>query len=83
VAEPAAPVPLATLTGLGSPTSISWEPGSHTVIGAAADGTVLSWDTRASAIAGGICASPLAGYGGDLEQYLTSGIAYHPICPAS
>jgi WD40 repeat protein len=82
VADPADPAPLAALTGVGSPTSIAWEPASPTVIGAAPDGTVLSWDTRASQIAARICASPLAGNGPDLGPYLTTGIAYHPICPA-
>jgi WD40 repeat protein len=84
VSHPAAPVALATLTGLGNPTAISWEDdglASRTVIGAAPDGTVVSWDTKPRAIAARICASPLAGSGSDLGPYLGGSIAYRAICP--
>ena len=40
--NPAAPTPVATLTGLANPTSVAWEPGKQTLVGAAPDGTLLT-----------------------------------------
>lgn len=79
IRDPASAVPLATLSGLASPTSVTWETGSRAV-GAAADGTLLTWDTEPSDIANRICDSRLSGDADDLTPYL-AGVSYHSICP--
>jgi WD40 repeat protein len=60
VRDPAAPAPLATISGLPNPTTVAWEPGTQVVMGAASDGTLLTWDTDPAAVAARLCASPLA-----------------------
>lgn len=54
--HPAAPDSLATLNGRGSPTSVTWTPHTDTLVGAAAGGTLLTWDTDPAAVARRICA---------------------------
>jgi WD40 repeat protein len=60
VHDPAAPATLATISGLPNPTTVAWEPGTQVVMGAASDGTLLTWDTDPAAVAARLCASPLA-----------------------
>ena len=60
VHDPAAPATLATISGLPNPTTVAWEPGTQVVMGAASDGTLLTWDTDPAAVARRLCASPLA-----------------------
>jgi WD40 repeat protein len=80
VRDPRAPVPFGTLAGLGGPTGVVFEPGSQQVAGAAADGTLLQWDTGASAVANRICRSLPVGDLPDLGQYLL-GVTPRPLCP--
>lgn len=68
--DPAAPDPLATLNGRGSPTSVTWMPHTDTLVGAAAGGTLLTWDIDPTAVARRIC-----------ELHLWSGTA-NGLCPA-
>lgn len=80
VRDPRAPVPFGTLAGLAGPTSVVFEPGSQQVAGAAADGTLVQWDTVASAVADRICRSLPVGEIPDLGQYLL-GVTPRPLCP--
>jgi WD40 repeat protein len=72
--------PFATLTGPPNATGVVFEPGSHTIVGAAADGTALFWDIDSDAIANRICASHPSGTRQLLAPYLT-GVDYTPVCP--
>jgi WD40 repeat protein len=80
VRDPRAPVPFATLAGLGGPTSVVFEPGSQKMAGAAADGSLLQWDTVASDVANRICRSLPVDDIPDLGQYLL-GVTPRPLCP--
>jgi WD40 repeat protein len=80
VRNPSAPSLFATLTGLSTATSVAFEPGTHTVVGAALDGTALFWDTGADQVANRICLSQLAGAAPALAPYLR-GVSYRPVCP--
>lgn len=75
-----APSLLATLTGLASPTSVVFAAGRHTVVGGAADGTAMFWDTKADEVANRFCASQSADAATVLQPYLL-GVTYHPVCP--
>ena len=72
---------LAVLTGLTNASDVVFEPNSHTVISATADGTPLFWDTNPDDIAANICTSPAHDAARLLAPYLT-GVAYEPLCPA-
>ncbi len=77
--KPAAPTLMATFTGLADPTSVAWEPGTQTLVGAAPDGTLLSWDTNAGNVANRICQA-LAGYTAEVAAIAPS-TGYPPACP--
>ena len=74
--HPAAPAALATISGLPDPTTVAWEPRSQVVMGAASDGTLLTWDSDPEAVARRICASRLA----SAARNLSPG---PPACPAA
>jgi WD40 repeat protein len=80
VADPGAPAAVATLTGLGNPTSVAFEPGRPVLVGAAADGTAVFWDIRPDAVASRICASHPRVSAAVLQPYLR-GVSYRPACP--
>jgi WD40 repeat protein len=82
VADPGAPSARGTLTGLGNPTEVAFEPGLQVLIGAAADGTAVFWDIRPDAVARRICAAQPHVSAAVLRPYLR-GITYRPACPAS
>jgi WD40 repeat protein len=81
VADPAAPSARGTLTGLGNPTEVAFEPGRQVVVGAAADGSAVFWDIRPDAVASRICAAQPHVSAAVLRPYLR-GITYRPACPA-
>jgi hypothetical protein len=56
--------------------------GTHTLVGAAWDGTALFWDTEADNVANRICARHPAGTAPALAPYLL-GVTYHPVCLAA
>jgi WD40 repeat protein len=70
-----------TFTGLADPTSVAWEPGkqTQTLVGAAADGTLLTWDTNPGAVADRICRA-LAGYTAEVAAIVPS-TGYPAVCP--
>jgi WD40 repeat protein len=78
VSDPAAPALMATFTGLADPTSVAWEPRTRTLVGAAPDGTLLTWDTNPGNVANRICQA-LAGYTAEVSAIVASG--YPPACP--
>jgi WD40 repeat protein len=80
VADPKAPTALVTLAGPSDPTGVVFEPGTGTVVGSAADGTALFWDTDAAAVAARICASNPADAARILTPSLRGG-AYPALCP--
>ncbi|HEU5426081.1 MAG TPA: AAA family ATPase [Actinocrinis sp.] len=80
VADPKTPSALVTLNGPSDPTAVAFEPGTGTVVGAAADGTALFWDTDAAAVAARICASNPAAAARILTPSLLGG-DYPALCP--
>jgi WD40 repeat protein len=82
VRDPASPTTLATLTGLRSATAVAFEPGSHVVVGAEADGTALFWDGDPGEVARRICAAGPAAAARILAPSLL-GAGYPPLCPPS
>src|SRR6185437_12897814 len=80
VADPKTPSALVTLNGPSDPTAVAFEPGTSTVVGAAADGTALFWDTDAAAVAARICASNPATAARILTPALLGG-DYPALCP--
>jgi WD40 repeat protein len=82
VADPAAPSARGTLTGLGNPTEVAFEPGLQVLVGAAADGAAVFWDIRPDAVASRICAAQPHVSAAVLLPYLR-GITYRPACPGS
>ncbi len=77
--NPAAPTPVATLTGLATPTSVAWEPGKQTLVGAAPDGTLLTWDTDPRDVANRICHA-LASHSAEVAAIVPSS-GYPSVCP--
>jgi WD40 repeat protein len=77
--NPAAPSPVATLTGLANPTSVAWEPGTQTLVGAAPDGTLLTWDTDPGDVANRICHA-LASHSAEVGAIVSSS-GYPSVCP--
>lgn len=61
VRDPATPIALATISGLPNPTTAAWQPRTRVVLGAASDGTLMTWNTDPGAVASRICTSRLAG----------------------
>lgn len=80
VADPKAPTALVTLNGPSVPTAVAFEPGTGTVVGAAADGTALFWDTDAAAVAARVCGSDPAVAARILTPSLVAG-DYPALCP--
>jgi WD40 repeat protein len=81
VRNPGAPAPLATLSGLDSATSVAFEPGSHVVVGAEADGTASFWDSEPGDVANRICAADPAAAARSLAPSLL-GSGYPALCPS-
>jgi WD40 repeat protein len=82
VTTPGAPSALAVLSGLASPTSVAWQPRTQTLVGTAADGTPLAWNTDPADIAAQICReSALPGNAKYLTSAVMNGIAYQAVCP--
>ncbi len=80
VADPAAPAAFAALTTPSNPSAVAFEPGTGIVVGSAADGTALFWDTDARAVADRICASDPAAAARVFTPLLVDG-DYPDLCP--
>ena len=77
--DPAKPALVGTFTGLAAPTSVAWEPGTETLVGAGPDGTLLTWDTDPGQVAARMCRA-LAGHASEITP-IVPGNGYPPVCP--